>query len=90
MVSPEKIRGSMYFWTDATRKSKGTALEMKMQGECGFSLQEINQFKEKHRLCKLDASGLQTFIRFVKHCSSMSAHDDMKLHCIYSEYLKLW
>ena len=33
--------------------------------------------------------GLQTFIRFAEQCSSMSAHDVMKLHCIHNEFLKL-
>ena len=33
--------------------------------------------------------GLSTFIKFAEQCSSFSAHDLMKLHCMHSEFLSL-
>lgn len=38
---------------------------------------------------KLAYEGLQTFTRLAEQCSSMSAHDVMKLDCIHSEFVKL-
>ena len=38
---------------------------------------------------KVTWKGLLSFIKFAEQCSSFSAHDAMKLHCMYSEFLNL-